>query len=149
VEKLMAPTLADGRKKSRRRFLKQVPVSLAGAALLSGRGVGTGSFASQEVAPTAGFEYLSDLPNRFLFVTQWWGTLGLDQSMKRTGKQPSPLRIKDETFTKGLGHTAGEIVLDLNGEYTSFETKIGSQWQPGSSASLIFQVYVDGDKRFE
>ena len=96
-------------------------------------------------------EYVSDLlGKRVIFLTQGWGELGIDTCVRPTGRAPSPMRIKDITYTKGLGHHAsGEIVIDLTGEYRLFEAQVGVQWQKGTTGTVVFQVFVDGEKRFD
>ena len=51
------------------------------------------------------------------------------------------LRIKDKEYSHGLGHHAnGEIVVDLGGQFKTFETEIGVQRQDGNNAgSVVFQ----------
>ncbi|MEJ5250282.1 MAG: NPCBM/NEW2 domain-containing protein [Chthonomonadetes bacterium] len=95
-------------------------------------------------------EYLSDLLHRFVVFQQGWGELGIDTCAHAPGGTPLPLRIGEKTYAKGLGHHApGEIVVDLNGEYALFEAEVGVQWQQGTTGSVVFQVYVDGKKRFD
>lgn len=95
-------------------------------------------------------EYLSDLLHRFVVFQQGWGELGIDTCAHAPGQTPLPLRIGEKTYAKGLGHHApGEIVVDLNGEYALFEVEVGVQWQQGTTGSVVFQVYVDGKKRFD
>lgn len=95
-------------------------------------------------------EYLSDLLDRFIAFQQGWGELGIDTCAHAPGQTPLPMRIRDKTYSRGLGHHApGEIVVDLNGEYALFEAEVGVQWQEGTTGSVVFQVYVDGKKRFD
>ena len=62
-----------------------------------------------------------------------------------------PLRIKDRTYRQGLGHHApGEIVVDLSGQFLSFQADVGIQWQGGQNVgSVVFQVFVDNKKVFD
>jgi hypothetical protein len=95
-------------------------------------------------------EYIADLQHRFVYLQQGWGELGLNTCAHAPGQTPLPLRIRDKHYTRGLGHHApGEIVIDLNGEYEVFEAEVGVQWQSGNVGSVVFQVYVDGKKRFD
>ncbi len=95
-------------------------------------------------------EYLTDLQHRFVYFQQGWGELGINTCAHAPGQTPLPLRIRDKEYTRGLGHHApGEIVVDLNGEYETFEAEVGVQWQGGNVGSVVFQVYVDGKKRFD
>ena len=98
-------------------------------------------------------DYVSDvLDDRATLISQGWGELGIDTAVKPTdGRAASPLRIKDTTYTKGLGHHApGEIELALDGDYSAFAAEIGIQWQGENTAgSVVFQIYVDGMLRFD
>lgn len=60
------------------------------------------------------------------------------------------MQIKDQHFAKGLGHHApGEIIVDLDGLFETFEAEVGVQWQQGNVGSVVFQVFVDDEKRFD
>jgi hypothetical protein len=101
-------------------------------------------------SPEPVVEYIADLQHRFVYLQQGWGELGLNTCAHAPGQTPLPLRIHDKHYTRGLGHHApGEIVIDLNGEYEVFEAEVGVQWQSGNVGSVVFQVYVDGKKRFD
>ncbi len=93
-----------------------------------------------------------DPADRIVSATQDWGELGLNTAVKPLdGRQALKLRIGDREFARGLGqHANGEIVVDLDGRYKTFEATIGVQWQGGSTpASVVFQVFVDDQKRFD
>ncbi len=92
-----------------------------------------------------------ELADRIVVARQDWGSLGLNTAVKPKAAAPLKLRIKDQQYTRGLGqHANGEIVIVLDGEFTTFEAEIGIQWQGGQNlASVIFQVFVDDTKRFD
>lgn len=97
-------------------------------------------------------EYLStEAMPRIVALTQGWGELGLDTSVRPPGREPVPLRIGERQYARGLGHHApGSIVVELNGEYATFEAEVGVQWQGGTcGASVVLQVLVDGETRFD
>ncbi|MHC4671677.1 MAG: NPCBM/NEW2 domain-containing protein [Planctomycetota bacterium] len=105
---------------------------------------------SQAGVAASGIEYLSDLQDRILYVRQSFGKLGIDTCAYAEGAEPLEMQIKDRKYTKGLGHHAkGEIVVALDGEYKTFESDVGVQWQNGSTGSVVFQVYVDSEKVFD
>ncbi len=96
--------------------------------------------------------YLSDASADLIISSrQGFGTLGWDTAVKPFGRAAMPLRIKDRGYRRGLGHHApGEILVDLGGWYKTFEADLGVQWQGGGKeGSVVFQVFVDDDKRFE
>src|SRR5512145_1327266 len=80
-----------------------------------------------------------------------WGELGLDTSVNPVTRPAMKLRIKDKEYKRGLGHHAtGEIVVDLGGQFKTFEADIGVQWQGGQDqATVIFRVLVDDKKVFD
>jgi hypothetical protein len=61
-------------------------------------------------------DFLSDPALRAsLRHRQDWGDFGLDTAAARPGTKGSPLRIGEQTFSRGLGHHAGgEIAVDLS-----------------------------------
>jgi len=107
-------------------------------------------------AAVASREYLSDAPARIALAQQGWGELGIDAAAHLPDRAGLPLQIKDQHFAKGLGsHAPGQIVVELDGDYDAFAADIGVQWQGGAPpaggnvGSVVFQVYVDGEKRFD
>jgi hypothetical protein len=84
-------------------------------------------------------------------VKQGWGALGINTAAYAPGGPPAhTLRIADKEYLRGLGHhAAGEITVPLNGKYTRFQAEVGVQWQGGGRGSVVFQVWVDGEKRFD
>ena len=94
---------------------------------------------------------LSDQAANFSMThQQQWGDFGMDKAAAATGGQGTPMQIGERIFKKGLGHHAnGEIIVDLDGQYTSFRTLVGVQWQGGSRGSVVFQISVDGRMAFE
>lgn len=56
------------------------------------------------------------------------------------------------TYTKGIGvHANSEVFYDIEGKgYDFFESYIGiDQAMKGKPSSATFEVYVDGEKKFE
>jgi len=82
--------------------------------------------------------------------TQAWGELGVNTCTHAPGQKANPLRIGDKTYEKGLGHHAnGEIVVALDGQFLAFEAEVGVQKQAQNIGSVVFQVFVDDEKRFD
>ena len=95
-------------------------------------------------------EYLSDIPDRLVHVEQGWGQLGYDVCANGGAGTALPLQIGAKVYKKGLGsHAAGKIVVDLDGRYTFFDSEVGVEKQAGPEGSVVFQVFVDGKKRFD
>ncbi|MGQ9729968.1 MAG: NPCBM/NEW2 domain-containing protein [Candidatus Zipacnadales bacterium] len=96
-------------------------------------------------------EYLSDLlGERLLFYTQGWGELGVDTACHAPGKEPRPLQIGERTYKKGLGHHAnGEFLFALDGQYEALEMEVGVLWQQGTTGTVVFQVFVDGEQCYD
>lgn len=95
--------------------------------------------------------YLSDAPEYIDSITQGWGETGWDVSAHISGQVPLKLQIGGEEYEKGIGHHApGEIVIQLGGRFKYFECEVGVQKQNGTNqGSVVFQVFVDGEKRWE
>ncbi len=96
-------------------------------------------------------EYIADTAtDRILYAEQGWGVLGLNRVAHPPDRKPNQLRIKDTRYERGLGtHANGEILIDLCGAYAVFEAEVGVQWQGGKAGSVVFQVFVDEEKRFD
>ncbi len=80
---------------------------------------------------------------------QAWGALGLNTATKPPdGRQPSVLKVGEQTYEKGLGtHAAAATEIVLRSDFIRFEAEAGIQRQGGGRGSVVFEVYVDGEKR--
>jgi len=95
-------------------------------------------------------DYLADLQHRFSSAVMGWGVLGVNTCAHQPDRTPLPLQIKDKLYARGLGmHAPGHLVVELDGEYEAFEAEVGVQWQGQNIGSVVFQVFVDGEKRFD
>jgi hypothetical protein len=99
-------------------------------------------------------EYLSrEAFSRIAFRTQGWGELGIDVCAHAAGQVPLTLRIGDKLYDRGLGtHAPGEMLVDLDGLYETFEAEAGLQWQsrsPGCGGSITMRVFVDDKLAFD
>ena len=100
----------------------------------------------------AGPEYIADAAaERIIYSHQDWGGLGLNTAVRPLdGREALALQIKDTHYAQGLGHHAnGEILVELAGQYQTFEAEVGVQWQSGKVGTVVFQVFVDDEKRFD
>ena len=91
-------------------------------------------------------EYLSHRESGIsLTHRQDWGDFGIDTAAAATGQTGSPMQIGETKYARGLGHHAnGEIVVDLQGQFTLFRAQVGVQWQGGHRGSVVFRIAVDG-----
>jgi len=92
------------------------------------------------------------LADSFIISSQQdWGVLGINEAAHSPNVEALELQIRHEKFSTGIGtHANGTIVVDLNGQYESFEAAVGVQWQGGKTpASVVFEVFVDGEKCFD
>lgn len=93
---------------------------------------------------------ISAHPELILASSQSWGSLGVNTCTYAHGTEPLPLRIGAKTYATGLGHHAtGEILIDLDGRFERFEAEAGVQPLGQNEGSVVFQVFVDGKKRFD
>jgi len=100
------------------------------------------------VAERGTAEYLTDVSYRIWPVRQGWGYTGVDTAWVSWGAKPVPIRIGGKEYRKGLGTlTTGDILVELDGEYDTFEAEIGVQ-QP-ETGSVVFEVLLDGKKVFD
>lgn len=102
-----------------------------------------------QVTVTSDYAYVSDLNAKSAVVG--WGDFKKDKAV--SGGIITLLRQGiAATYTKGLGvHANSEVVYDIAGKgYDFFESYIGiDQAMKGKPSSATFEVYVDGEKKFE
>jgi hypothetical protein len=100
-------------------------------------------------AETAPSEWLGDHPELILSANQAWGELGWNVAAHTSGTAGLPMQIAGNIYTNGLGHHAnGTISVLLDGDYAAFDAEVGLQ-PCGGGGSVIFRVFVDGEKRFD
>jgi hypothetical protein len=74
---------------------------------------------------------------------QGWGKLQKNQSVWE-----KPMTIAGRRFRRGLGtHADSRIVYELGGRYRRFQSCVGADG--ASNATIIFEVWADGTKRWE
>jgi len=74
---------------------------------------------------------------------QGWGKLQKNQSVWE-----KPMTIAGRRFRRGLGtHADSRIVYDVGGRYRRFQSWVGADG--ASSATITFEVRLDGQKRWE
>jgi hypothetical protein len=80
------------------------------------------------------------------------GSAGVDTAVRPLeAAKALPLRIGQKTYAKGIGlHANAEVCVQLDGRYEVFQAEVGvlpSKVKPGGS--VVFQVDVDGERRFD
>lgn len=118
----------------------QKKLSFVAAALLAGFQVHAAADALPAAVP------LSD--ETPVVARQDWGALASGKSIGG-----NPLTVGGVAFAAGLGmHANGEAEYDLDSTFATFEAKVGvddaMKSQP-KGATVVFQVYVDGVKKFD
>lgn len=106
------------------------------------------------VIPLGG-QYLSDMEWKSAFCG--WGPV--ERDMNVGGKKPNdgkPITLNNVVYSKGLGTNPdtgrpSEIVYDLDGKYSRFTAIVGIDDNAGTEGqgSVVFEVYCDGEKRWE
>ncbi|WP_193726654.1 NPCBM/NEW2 domain-containing protein [Paenibacillus guangzhouensis] len=87
--------------------------------------------------------YLSDLA--WVSATAGWGAVQKDKSV-----DGNPITLNGQIYAKGLGtHAASSITYNLNGQYTRFQSDIGIDHEVSANATVVFQVWADGNKIYD
>jgi len=78
-------------------------------------------------------------------MTAGWGEPQVDRNC--TGK---PLAIAGKRFDRGVGtHASSALHVALDGKAERFTASVGVDDSAGGKGSVVFQVYADGEKRFD
>ena len=86
--------------------------------------------------------WLADLEP--ISASQGWGTL-----RRNTSVEGKPMTIAGRVYERGLGtHADAELVYDASG-YRLFEAEVGVDGEKGGAGTCVFQVWVDGEKRYD
>jgi len=108
------------------------------------------AFGATATSPPAAERVTEEVLDRIVYHQQGWGELGIDTCTYGSGTEPQRLRIQDQEYDHGLGmHAPGEAVIELDGMFAAFDAEVGVQWQGPNVGSVVFQVFVDGEKRFD
>jgi len=92
--------------------------------------------------------YASDLA--YTVAANGWGPVEKDKSNgESTAGDGRSITLNGVTYAKGLGtHAASDVSVPLN-SCTRFRSDVGVDDEVGSNGSVVFQVYVDGVKKYE
>jgi hypothetical protein len=117
----------------------------------------TGSSApSHGAVAIAGVTYLSDLP--FVSERNGYGPVERDMDTgEHDANDGTTITLEGVTYSKGLGQhpmqfwwdPPAELVFDLDGQYSRFQSDIGIDDRYGMHGTVVFQVYADGVLVFE
>ncbi len=79
-----------------------------------------------------------------------WGQIGVDTTVRPPHRKGLPLRLGDKTYKKGIGlHANAELAVQLDGRYETFAARVGVFPSGAPGGSVVFQVIVDGQKKFD
>jgi alpha-galactosidase len=96
-----------------------------------------------EVVPAAGMHWLSDLPAQYRVAG--WGLVRNDLSA-----DGHPITLRKTSYQKGLAmHAEGQGRWVLAGACSRFDAVVGLDDEVGAKGSARFQVWVDGQPRFD
>jgi hypothetical protein len=97
----------------------------------------------------APFDYVSDLTPTY--ATNGYGPISLDKSNgEANANDGAQIKINGISYKKGLGvHADSELRYDLAARYRSFVSDIGVDDEVGFRGTVVFQVWVDGNKAFD
>jgi hypothetical protein len=117
--------------------------------VLSDAEVQTVKSAGVPQTPPGSTTYVSDLP--YQVVSNGYGPVEKDASNgERLAGDGKTITLNGTTYTKGLGtHASSEILVNLNGQYTTFLADVGVDDEVGAAGSVVFQVYVDDIKVYD
>jgi parallel beta-helix repeat protein len=98
---------------------------------------------------TSGSRYLSDMT--FTQLMNGWGPAEKDRSNGEVGGSDGrTLSLDGVTYAKGIGvHSDSQLIWQLSGQCTTFSAVVGVDDEVGSRGSVIFQVYVNGEFRYQ
>ena len=74
-------------------------------------------------------------------------TIGYGKPNAGKSVDGAPLRLGGQTFEHGIGtHAESDLLIDLKGKATRFASLVGIDDEMGSRSSIVFSVWVDGEK---
>ena len=113
------------------------------------RGTPPTSTTTSTTLPPAGEAFLSDLAPSW--SANGYGPVERDTSNGGAAAgDGNPIRLNGATFAKGLGvHSVSTLTYSLNGAHRTFVADIGVDDECGTAGTVVFQVLVNGVKRFD
>jgi hypothetical protein len=93
--------------------------------------------------------YLSHLG--WVSAANGWGPVERDMSNgEDDAGDGAVITLNGTTYGKGLGvHANSVITYDISCGYERFKSDVGVDDEVGGQGSVVFQIYVDGDKQFD
>jgi len=105
---------------------------------------------AQDSEPAPSTEYLSDVIYGIsAYKINYGNMLGIDTTSYPLWPKATPgdpIRIKDQSYDKGIGAPYGSVVIMLDGQYEEFTAQVGLQ--TGTEGSGFFRVTVDDEEKF-
>jgi hypothetical protein len=81
-----------------------------------------------------------------------WGSLGINKAVIPPGsnRESHKININGVLYDRGLGVNSNSMIcVALDGKYSAFETEFGFQKSQDKKGSVVCQVYVDNEKKFD
>ncbi len=128
-------------------------LTAAASFMIRGNQEGTTASTKIQLLPETPTEtsYLSDVG--WVSAMNGWGPVERDTSVGGSGAEDGDvLTINGETYEKGLGvHAYSKILYNLGGNFSRFTAAVGvdDEVSASSAASVVFQVWGDGEKLFD
>ncbi|MGA5299049.1 glycoside hydrolase family 2 TIM barrel-domain containing protein [Nucisporomicrobium flavum] len=96
-----------------------------------------------------GWSWLSDRP--YTATANGWGPVEKDRSNgEQAAGDGGPLTIAGTAYPKGLGvHAASAVTVPLGGDCSRLRADLGVDDETGSDGSVVFSVWLDGERRYE
>lgn len=93
--------------------------------------------------PPSEITYLSDV--NWISGTTGWSSIGRDKSI-----DGNPIVLNGKSYPKGIGtHAASEIIYNLGGVYSRFQSDVGVDDETFGNGSISFEVWLDGSKAYD
>ena len=99
--------------------------------------------------PTGATVFASDLA--YQAISNGYGPVEKDTSNgEKLAGDGKTITLNGVTYAKGFGtHANSEVLVNLNGGYTTFMADVGVDDEVGSAGSVVFQIFLDDIKVYD
>jgi hypothetical protein len=99
--------------------------------------------------PTGATVFASDLA--YQAISNGYGPVEKDTSNgEKLAADGKTITLNGVTYAKGFGtHANSEVLVNLNGGYTTFMADVGVDDEVGSAGSVVFQIFLDDIKVYD